>query len=180
MLALLKKDWLVATKTYKMMLLVLLLFALVGAITPRDFFYVLFPLVLCSALSASLISFDENSRWDVFSGSFPVPRRLLVTERYLFHLLLAAVLFLMLFSALLLPSIVLPLMFKLGAAKGYLYSMGIMALGIGVAYLASEAMSYSVLLEVGPLAIIAAALLLLAVYVLSWRLSVRLFEAREL
>ena len=71
-------------------------------------------------------------------------------------------------------------MFRLGAAKGYLYSMGIMALGIGVAYLASEAMSYSVLLEVGPLAIIAAALLLLAVYALSWRLSVRLFEAREL
>lgn len=203
MLALLKKDWLVATKTYKMMLLVLLLFALVGAITPRDFFYVLVPLVLCSALSASLIAFDENARWDVFSGSFPVPRRLLVTERYLFHLLLTAVLFLlctlgirrvyglgsaegrsmlflMLFTALLLPSIVLPLMFKLGAAKGYLYSMGIMALGIGVAYLASEAMSYSVLLEVGPLAIIAAALLLLAVYALSWRLSVRLFEAREL
>ncbi len=203
MLALLKKDWLVATKTYKMMLLVLLLFALVGMTTPRDFFYVLFPLVLCSALSASLISFDENSRWDVFSGSFPVPRRLLVTERYLFHLLFAALifllcmlgirrvyglgsaegrsmLFLMLFSALLLPSIVLPLMFKLGAVKGYLYAMVIMAVGIGVAYLASEAMSYSVLLEVGPLAIAAAALLLLAVYALSWRLSVRLFEAREL
>ena len=72
MLALLKKDWLVATKTYKMMLLVLLLFALVGMTTPRDFFYVLFPLVLCCALSASLISHDEHARWDVFSGTLPV------------------------------------------------------------------------------------------------------------
>ena len=186
-----------------MMLLVLLLFALVGMLTPRDFFYVLFPLVLCCALSASLISFDENAHWDVFSGTLPVTRKLLVTERYLFHLLLSAVLFLlcalgirrvyglsspearsmlflMLFCALLLPSVVLPLMFKLGAAKGYLYAMLIMALGIGVAYLASEAMSYSVLLEVAPAAIAAAALVLAALYVLSWRLSVRLFEAREL
>ena len=89
-------------------------------------------------------------------------------------------LFLMLFSALLLPALVLPLLFKLGAAKGYLYAMLIMALGIGVAYLASEAMSYSVLLEVGPLAIGVAAVALLGLYVLSWRLSVRLFEAREL
>ena len=92
MLALLKKDWLVATKTYKMMLLVLLLFALVGATTPRDFFYVLFPLVLCCALSVSLLSHDEHARWDVFSGTLPVTRRLLVTERYLFQLILAAVL----------------------------------------------------------------------------------------
>lgn len=203
MLALLKKDWLVATKTYKMMLLVLLLFALVGATTPRDFFYVLFPLVLCCALNASLISFDENAHWDVFSGTLPVTRRQVVTERYLFQLLCAAVifllctlgirrvyglgapearsmLFLMLFCALLLPSVVLPLMFKLGAAKGYLYAILIMALGIGAAYLASEAMSYSVLLEVGPAAIVIAAVVLLALYVLSWRISVRLFEAREL
>ena len=203
MLALLKKDWLVATKTYKMMMLVLLLFALVGMTTPRDFFYVLFPLVLCSALSASLISYDENSHWDVFTGALPVSRAQVVTERYLFHLLCAAVvfalcalgihrlygltsregcsmLFLMLFSALLLPALVLPLMFKLGAAKGYLYSMLILAVGIGVAYLASEAMSYSVLLEVGPAACVIAAVVLLALFVLSWRRSVRIFEAREL
>lgn len=203
MLALLKKDWIVAVKYSRMVLLMMLLFTAVGLAVPKDAFYVIFPLVMCSALTVSLIAYDERFRWDRYCETVPISRALCVSEKYLIHALLTGLitllcgiglarhyapdapeflstLLVMLIAALLLPGLMFPLIFKLGTEKGRIYYFVVLFLGIGLSYVVSDAMRYSVTLAVGPGFCAAAAAALIVLYLLSWRLSIRLYERREL
>ena len=109
------------------------------------FFLLAYPCILVGLIPASLISYDEREKWDVYSGTLPCSRRQLVSCKYLVGLigelpvicittvlyalglfrigafdpravLVMAAVFLLL--GLIGPAATLPFMFRFGAEKG--------------------------------------------------------------
>ena len=203
MRALLQKDWIVLKKYFKMYLLMVALFVCAGAVNAKDEFFVTFPLVLSTAITMSLISYDERFHWDSYCAAMPVSRKLFVTEKYVIDLIMAGIIFIpcviglasrhsltsgefctvlliMLGAALLMPALMLPVIFKLGVEKGRLTYYIMIGLGIGICYLSSEALSYSVTMSIGIVGVLIAAVVFAALFWYSWKLSVRFFADREL
>lgn len=198
------KDFYVAKKNLRTFLVMILAFSL-GSLAARDSgnFFLCYGLVLMPGITMSLISYDERYHWDVYTGAMPLSREQMVTEKYLLHLVMVLVwlpvlLLLQHFQqvpafggspltllvaglnlGLLLPGILLPIIFALGTEKGragyYVVLFGGMILATVSEELTSltgyvpEAVSGSLL-----------ALLPVAVYVLSWRIAIRLYEKRSL
>lgn len=85
--------------------------------------------------------------------------------------------------SLLLPALMLPLIFKLGVEKGrtlYLAGIGILmaVCGIGYARIAETGSPFQ--FSISPIAqTVALPLLSIALYILSWRLSIRFYEKRD-
>ena len=198
------KDFYVAKKNLRTFLVMILAFSL-GSLAARDSgnFFLCYGLVLMPGITMSLISYDERYHWDSYAGAMPLSREQVVTEKYLLHLgmvlvWLPVLLLLQHFQkvpafggspltllvaglnlGLLLPGILLPIIFALGTEKGragyYVVLFGGMILATVSEELTSltgyvpEAVSGSLL-----------ALLPVAVYVLSWRIAIRLYEKRSL
>ena len=198
------KDFYVAKKNLRTFLVMILAFSL-GSLAARDSgnFFLCYGLVLMPGITMSLISYDERYHWDVYTGAMPLSREQMVTEKYLLHLgmglvWLPVLILLQHFQqvpafggspltllvaglnlGLLLPGILLPIIFALGTEKGragyYVVLFGGMILATVSEELTSltgyvpEAVSGSLL-----------ALLPVAVYVLSWRIAIRLYEKRSL
>ena len=203
MKALLLKDWLVTKKYLRMILLMDLCFLAVGVFGMGNVsFFIMFPMVMGAALVSSLISYDERFRFDRTCDLLPMSRRLQVSEKYVIGLLYAAVVFLiccvgvarhypagssarsMMLAAVLgagfVPaSLMLPLIFRLGMEKGRIFYFVFYFGGLFLSSLGADAASGAVL-AFGPRELALCCLFLLALYALSWRLSVRFYEKREL
>lgn len=203
MKALLLKDWYMLKKYGRVLLIVLAVFIVGSAFATDTYFLLMYPVLLASVFSTSLISYDEKFGWLRYAETMPISRRLVVSEKYVITLLLsAAVLVLTLlvripaiaagkldlsaFSGLVVlmatasfvaPSLILPIMFKFGMEKGriaYFIIIGfILALSVMLPDTAgSAALSGGLSLAVLPLAA--------AVFALSWLLSIRFYQKREL
>ena len=204
MKGLLLKDIYVAKKNLRTFLVMILAFSL-GSLAVRENgnFFLCYGIVMMPGITMSLISYDERYHWDSYAGAMPLSREQLVTEKYLLHLGMVLVWLpvLLLFQrfqqvpafggaplallvaglnlGLLLPGILLPIIFALGTEKGragyYVVLFGGMILATVSEKLTSrtgfvpEAMAGIVLL-----------LLPAAVYVLSWRIAIRLYKQRNL
>ena len=204
MKGLLLKDIYVAKKNLRTFLVMILAFSL-GSLAVRDSgnFFLCYGIVMMPGITMSLISYDERYHWDTYAGAMPLNREQIVTEKYLLHLVMVLVwlpvlLVLQHFQqvpafggapltllvaglnlGLLLPGILLPIIFAVGTEKGragyYVVLFGGMILATASEELTSltgytpEAVSGSLL-----------ALLPAAVYVLSWRIAIRLYEKRSL
>ncbi len=202
MKALLYKDFLVLKKNLRMVLLLDLLFVLVGFFGNVNSFFLIFPMVMLAALVPSLIAYDERTHFDRFCDMMPVSRRLQVSEKYLLGLVYMAVIFclclpgvlrhypsgstersLMMISMLaagVVPTaLMLPLIFKFGMEKGRIFYFLFYFSGILLANIAADAAGGAAL-AVGAKEILLALLAMLALYALSWLLSIRLYEKREL
>lgn len=198
------KDFYVAKKNLRTFLVMILAFSL-GSLAAKDSgnFFLCYGLVLMPGITMSLISYDERYHWDCYAGAMPLSREQMVTEKYLLHLgmvlvWLPVLLLLQHFQSvpafggsplallvaglnlgLLLPGILLPIIFAVGTEKGragyYIVLFGGMILATVSEELTSltgyvpEAVSGSLL-----------ALLPAAVYLLSWRIAIRLYEKRNL
>ncbi len=206
MKALLYKDFLVAKKYLKMLLLMDLIFVAVSIFGSSETpFLTIFPLVMCAPSVTSLISYDERFRFDRSCDMLPVSRKMQVDEKYLLALGYVVVIFLLcavgvlkktagaertlmltaMAAAGLLPvALLLPIIFKVGAEKGrifyYVIYIGSLILTYGAAGVgASDGVGQAVPV-LGPGAFFAALLVLLALFALSWFLSVRFYRKREL
>ncbi len=207
MKALLYKDFLVAKKYLKMLFVMDLLFVTVSIFGSSETpFLTIFPLVMCAPTVTSLLSYDERFHFNRCCDSMPVSRKTQVDEKYLLALGYVAVIFLlcalgvfrrfpaggertllltaMLAGGLLPVSLLLPVMFRLGTEKGrifyYVIYIGSLILTYGAAGVgASDGVGQAVPV-LGPGAFFAALLVLLALFALSWFLSVRFYRKREL
>ena len=203
MKALLLKDWLVAKKYLRMILLMDLCFLAVGVFGMGNVsFFIMFPMVMWAALVSGLISYVERFRFDRTCDQMPVSRKLQVSEKYVIGLLYAAAVFLiccvgvlrhspagssercLMLAAILgagfVPaSLMLPLIFRLGMEKGRIFYFVFYFGGLFLSALGADAASGAAF-SFGPRELALCALLLLALYALSWRLSVRFYEEREL
>ena len=204
MKGLLLKDIYVAKKNLRTFLVMILAFSL-GSLAVRDSgnFFLCYGIVMMPGITMSLISYDERYHWDSYAGAMPLSREQLVTEKYLLHLGMVLVWLpvLLLFQrfqqvpafggaplallvaglnlGLLLPGILLPIIFALGTEKG---RAGYYVVLFGGMILATVSEKLTSLTGYVPEAMAGIVLILLpaAVYVLSWRIAIRLYEKRSL
>ncbi len=207
MKGLLLKDLYTMRSYFKSYLLIVVVF-LGASFFGGNTFFVFYPCLMCGMIPTNLIAYDERSRFAQYSDSLPVSRAQSVSEKYLMGLFSqGAVLlvtgivqgirmsvngtfsageFIVLMLSLLLVSMLasavpLPFIFKNGVEKGRLayYVMIGVVCGAGVLFsgLFEEGRTFE-----APSELLFAGLSLLGVgvYVLSWCLSVRFYEKREL
>ncbi len=167
-------------------------------------FYAVFAILMAGMLPGSMLSQDEQCRWDSYAGALPVSRAQLVAAKYLIALILIGTAWLLacvtqairlgLFTrewvlyvtfslgvGLLCPSLLLPILFKFGSTKGRVaYLIGLGALFGVVAALSVSAEDGMAFL--GYLQAHAALFPLVsaALFAVSWRLSVAFYQRREL
>ena len=198
------KDFYVAKKNLRTFLIMILAFSL-GSLAARENgnFFLCYGIVMMPGITMSLISYDERYHWDCYAGAMPLSREQLVTEKYLLHLGMVLVWLpvLLLFQrfqqvpafggaplallvaglnlGLLLPGILLPIIFALGTEKG---RAGYYVVLFGGMILATVSEKLTSLTGYVPEAMAGIVLILLpaAVYVLSWRIAIRLYKQRSL
>ena len=152
MTGLITKDFLVMRKMLRSYLLMIVVYTILAYLDFFDYSFIIsFVQVALSVLPISAFAYDEQSKWDRYAMSLPLGRSRVVGARYLFVLLLTlftvafglagtALLYLTHQSdplemfvtlmvsttiGLLIPTILLPLSYKLGAerARPYLYAI---------------------------------------------------------
>ena len=204
MKGLLLKDFYVAKKNLRTFLIMILAFSL-GSLAARENgnFFLCYGIVMMPGITMSLISYDERYHWDSYAGAMPLSREQMVTEKYLLHLgmvlvWLPVLLLLQHFQSvpafggspltllvaglnlgLLLPGILLPIIFALGTEKG---RAGYYVVLFGGMILAAVSEKLTSLTGYVPEAMAGSVLILLpaVVYVLSWRIAIRLYKQRYL
>lgn len=206
MKALLYKDFLGILKYCRFHLMLCGIF-LVGTAFIGDMeFMRTYVLVFTGVLPITLIAYEESEHWDRLALTMPLSRRIIVTEKYLVSLLLQGVgtilagvsmaaqmirggqldvqalftgLLLILALAVAMPSLMLPVIFKVGAERGRLaYTL---VLGIAMGCIVSGAAVMSELdsgLNIDAVAVILAGAVVL-MYPISWALAVHWYENRE-
>lgn len=204
MKGLLLKDFYVAKKNLRVFLLMILVFT-GGSLAAGGSggFFLCYGIVIMPGITMSLISYDERYHWDSYAGAMPLNLEQMVTEKYLLHLVMVLVwlpvlLVLQHFQqvpafggapltllvaglnlGLLLPGILLPIIFALGTEKG---RAGYYVVLFGGMILATVSEELTSLTGYVPEAVAGILLFLLpaAVYGLSWRIAIRLYEKRSL
>lgn len=207
MKGLLYKDILLFWKYCKSIIVIagLCLFASVVA-NKDNFFLVVYPCVLGVNGVITLISSDERNKWNVYSDAMPVSRRMRVSSKYLVCLIIQMALLILTVGIQLLvekatgnfawaavnymigtmsvvafaaPAAMLPWVFALGVEKGriaYIIMMGLV-FGFGAVILEPDMERKVLEMETWPWIMCAVSVIL---YFISWLVSVKLFEKREL
>lgn len=206
MKGLILKDLYQSWRYYKSSLVLMVVF-LVSSVGNENLFFLFYPAIIAGMIPPGLLAYDERSKWDVYCGALPVTKAQVVSAKYLlgamaqvfvllstalFHTVvmcfngsfsgtyLASVLAMLATLSGISASITLPFMFKLGVEKGrmaYYVMIGIVCAGsVGASSLFQE--NPSAQLPTGaPLYL--TALAAVGIYALSWWLSVRFYEKRE-
>ena len=208
MKGLLLKDAYLAWAHFKGYIVLVLMFTALSASERGNFFLVFYPCMLCGMVPVNLMAYDERSKWDGFTAILPVSRNQVVSSKYLFGLIaqgiilllvaagnmvrmaffggidwqyLFALMGMMFMLACVSVALPLPFIFKSGVEKGrmgYYVMLGLAGAGSGVAsgFLGYDVTAFSLPGPVVPFMV----MLGIGVYALSWYLSVRFYEKREL
>lgn len=206
MKGLLLKDWYVMKKTCRAYLLLVVVFLAISAFGGENVFMIFYPAMLVGMIPVTLLGYDERCKWQITCAAMPCTRAQFVSAKYLvgllaqlatlaltalaqalrmtlnggFHWLTwGTLLAVLLAMSLLTAAITPPFMFRFGVEKGrilYCVTIGLMCGGSTVVGLsgALDAAPFTVTALVGMVAAAA------AVYALSWRLSIALYQKREL
>ena len=161
--------------------------------------WLLYPVFFVGSLPASLLSADEKDGWLTYCDTLPVTRRQIVTVKYITCLVTAAAVCLLAVPVVLLrhdtvaampflammapvglivPSVMLPTTYKLGATKGRVVYIVMLMVVAGVCVLLVNLSKESG--APATLSPLASTAISLAVFIGSWALSVKWFEGREL
>lgn len=205
MKGLLLKDFYMMKQYCRAFLLIAVVFIAASLFSGNKMFFMLYPCLLAGLIPVTLYSYDEREKWCVYSATLPYTATQLVSAKYVFGLLLSMVslvvvtitqmlklaeaqaftweslLGLLAGTAalgLLTPSILLPLLFKLGAEKGRIayFIVIIVICGVGGSLQMVEG---EIAMENSMLVYALTGVGILAWYALSWRLSVSFYRKRQ-
>ena len=205
MIGLLRKDLYMTAAYCRSFLLILLVFLGVGAVNGENSFFVIYPMIIGMMLPVSLISYDERFKWHTACDALPVSRAQAVSAKYILTLLLVGLVFvltmlvqgirlyrlgtperiwelpgLLLPIGLVGPALLMPVIFRLGVEKGRLFYYLLVGVVCAAAVIFSRgegSVNPTARLELGgALPVIGS----LAIFALSWLLSVFLYKRREL
>lgn len=200
MKGLLVKDFYMTFKYARILLILVFIYGVAGVLSEDMSIFALLPVLLVSMLPNMMYTYDEREKWTVYAQALPVSRKQYVSEKYLFGLIalavyavlitlvyviaspgrLAGMLILLATFGLIAPSLLLPLMFSLGSEKGRIaYYLLVGAMAAGSLMLTGSSRGTEML---SALAFPGWALVLIAaaIYLISWRLSIVLYNRREL
>ena len=200
MKGLLLKDWYLTVKYSRFLLFFALVYGVCGVFFEDAAVFSILPVMLVALLPQTIYSYDEREKWTEYVQTMPVSRAQYVTGKYLFGAICYAVyvallavlhlahgtedygtLFAMQFSVgLLAPSVLLPFQFRYGTEKGrmaYLIVLGAF-FGFSMVMLRGGSGLPTLLRTTFPVWVLCPVMAVL--YAASWRLSVILYQKREL
>ena len=198
MKGLLLKDWYLTLRYQRTFLIIVAAFSIGGAISgaATSAFLAFYPCLMAGLMIPSLLAYDEREKWNVYTQILPITRAQYVTGKYLFGLCIAVVMSMLTgivmliaregFSGLSLrftvcltmQALMLPFIFRFGAEKGrviYAVVAGFFAAAAVAGWIATDLGGDFPDVSGVPLAVAA-----LALYALSWRLALLLYNKREL
>ena len=205
MKGLIRKDLYMIWNYGRMLLLMSAVFLAFGAMAEeQNYFFLVYPVLFAGVLPVTLISYEERDGWNSLCDTMPISRKTVVNERYVMTLLCFLALYVLTLAVqaavllpkgrgaalaqlactlpsvgLVAPAVMIPVTLRWGVEKGrivYYFFIGVVvALGlIGAQYLSGLSGEIA---GVGMGAMLGASV---AVFVLSWLISIRLYEKREL
>lgn len=207
MKGLLLKDFYMARKYCWTMLVIMAVFIVASMLQHDSFFFVFYPCLLSGIIPVTLLGYDERSRWSEYCGALPYTKAQIVSVKYLMGLFMEVVVFVLsaiaqairmnrhgafdvslyltLLALLLIlfcfsTSICLPFMFKFGVEKGriaYYVMIGVICGGSVIGSKLFTDMGTVGLPAGGLMLILCAAMV--ALYALSWYLSIVFYKKRE-
>lgn len=208
MRGLLLKDWYMILKYGRMFGLVVGVFLLVSIFGKDSAFFMLYPIFLAGMVPVTLIAYDERFKWNAFCQTLPLSRAQYVSGKYVVALLSLAVVWLatlatkalqlaaakevepvaealltwtaLLAMGLIVTGVSLPVIFRFGSEKGRIINILLVMAAFGAGGAISQ-LQPKVQTSFAP----GAGLFLfflagMAVFALSWMLSVGLYRRREL
>ncbi len=208
MKGLILKDLYMMVKYFRNYLLILLVFMGVSFVQEDSLFFAFYPFLICGMIPVNLLAYDERAHWDIYCGTLPVTRDMVVSAKYLIGLMIQGLVLLvtavgqavriamkgsfdwesylvlmslMAMLSLFSSSITLPFMFKLGVEKGrmaYYVMIFVICGGAGAAGFAFNEQLQATIPFGAALAL--GVLLAAAVYAGSWYLSIIFYRKREL
>ena len=206
MKGLLLKDFYMAKRHFGWFTLVIAAMLIMSCMVEDMQIFLIYPMIVSNIIPVSLMAYDEHDKWEQYSGTLPYTRAQVVTGKYLVGLCLGGAFFLLsmavaavrmeiygsfsleawmrmgvilLTIGCLAPILILPVVFKLGAEKGRIFYLAILGVICGVMVgLDVSGISLSVAQSLWSL--VAVLGVVVAVYALSWRLSIRFYPNREL
>lgn len=207
MKGLLLKDLYQTWKYYKLYFLIAVVFTLISVWGNNNPFFTAYPFFFMGMIPVGLLNLDEASKWEVYCGTLPCTKAEAVSGKYLMGLLvtlpvltltlgtqllrmgfagawslgeLDGILMVCVVLAFLIPAITLPTSFYFGSTKGRIIQFAAVAVFVGgtsalgiiregqlPAFLNGRAVPWVIMLAV------------MGLYALSWYLSVRFYEKRE-
>lgn len=210
MKGLLLKDFYMAKRYCRLIGIVMLLCLVVSVIDMDNSFFMVYPIVFASIIPVTLISYDERSRWNIYSAIFPWSRSQVVSAKYLISFILIGMVwvlsilaqgirilrdpsirwddsFMMLSILLVLgflaSSFILPIIFKLGVEKGRIaYYAVIVLVCAATAALSTAGVELNMNIPLFWIKWLPVLIIIagICIFVCSWLLSVRFYEKREL
>ncbi len=208
MKALLLKDYYMLKKYGKAFLVIELVFLLLSLMPSDNMFFVYYPCMLCGMIPVSLMSYDEKNKWDAYCSVLPYTKAQIVSAKYIVGLIIQVLLlvitgitqavkmsmeggfnlsqFLLIMT---IPVIItcissggcLPFLFKLGVEKGKAAYFGMVGVCCAGSAIAAQLMGLNTKIEVGfGLMLFVVVLAAIGLYALSWYLSIRFYEKREI
>ena len=204
MKGLIRKDLYMIWRYGRMLLLISAVFLGMSLVAEQNFFFVVYPVLFGGVLPVTLISYEERDGWNRYCDALPISRRTVVNERYVMTLLCFLALCLLTMAAqaavaipqgraaelvqlvcvlpgvgLLAPAFMIPVTLRWGVEKGRLVYYVFIGVAVTIGITAANSISGMSGEIAGPgmWAIPAAAAVLFAV---SWLISIKLYETREL
>ena len=206
MRGLLLKDWYLIKKYCWMLYLMDVLFIALSLFATDSVFIYTYPYLFAGFIPMTLYAYDEREKWKAYAAALPVSRRQYVSGKYIMGLFSIAAILLLSVSAhtvayltvpgrtmdylsllpvcatmgFFAPTITLPLMFRFGAEKARIAYIVVIA---GIASMTSVLLGSGSLVakletvSLHPALVYAAAPVL---YLLSWALSMAIYEKRDL
>lgn len=207
MKGLLLKDIYQMWKYYKTYYILAIIMEAASVWANENLFLAIYPMVLMCMIPSNMQTVDESGKWELYCGTLPCTRKQVVTGKYLIgpivvfpvlvllivcqslQMSLAGrfswgdlwdVLLVSLGMILLMPSISLPLMFKFGTTKSRMVQFVVLGFFIAIVTVWTLMMNqdapYLPVFNKGLVTV----LVMGVVYFLSWGLSVRFYEKRDL
>ena len=200
MKGLLLKDWYLTIKYMRSFLIIIAAFLVASVFAPENDFFMGYSCIISAMIPTTLYTYDDREKWTIYAQALPVSREQYVTEKYLFGAICTAVylalltLLYLVFNreglgdavttavslGLLASAIMLPIMLRLGAEKGriaYLVFVGAVFGVLAIIFMVDRPTSKY---DEFPVPNWALCVVPIALYILSWRLSIALYKKREL
>ena len=208
MKGLLLKELYMTRKHQRSWLLMMLVLIGVSCMDAEFSFFVFYPCMLCGMIPVSLLGYDERSKWDIYAGTLPCSKAQIVSAKYLIGLMIhggvllltavaqcirmavtdnfvwseyLAMIGMLVMLGCISSAMTLPFMFKFGVEKGRL-AYYVMVGGIsGISVFMTRYFQPELAQQVSFNGVLATAILIvIGLYALSWYLSIRFYEKREL
>ena len=201
MKGLILKDLYMVKSYLRAFLILMVAFVLLSTFSQDNAFFLFYPIILAGSMPFTLIAYDERSKWNQYCTALPVSRKAIVSARYIIALLFFLAVFvlaallqpfspaftpegytltlsLLVVMGLLTPTILLPLTFRFGVEKGRLFYYVIIGAFCALSATASDISKLFGKVSSAPILLLPIVVIIL--FALSWLLSIRIYQHKEI